>query len=232
MGRVASSAWCWTDSPPRAERRQGPRANAVPSLYDARPMSTEHKRTTSLPRHTHSTELIEPKHSRWAQRGFLPTALLLLCAVMLGGQGPWTHSALPPRQSDPAPTGMLWAGRPKTPKKVAAPATSKSVESLETSTAREAKKTAGETETTKRGRQAHTDWQPGEGYEKEVRLPSGRRADAVNAEKKDVKELKPNNPRAIKRGEKQVETYRRELEEKRGGQWTGQVETYETGEKK
>ncbi|AKJ07780.1 Hypothetical protein AA314_09406 [Archangium gephyra] len=54
----------------------------------------------------------------------------------------------------------------------------------------------------------------------------------MNAEKQDVKELKPNNPRAIKRGEKQVETYRRELEEKRGGQWTGQVETYETGEKK
>lgn len=127
---------------------------------------------------------------------------------------------------------MRWAGRPKAAKKAAAPVTTKSVESLDESSARTAKKTGGETEATKRGRQVHTDWQPGEGYEKEVRLPSGRRADAVNTEKKDVKELKPNNPRAIKRGEKQVETYRRELEEWRGGEWTGQVETYEPGEKK
>ncbi|HZI05908.1 MAG TPA: hypothetical protein VEZ71_17895 [Archangium sp.] len=128
---------------------------------------------------------------------------------------------------------MFWAGRSKATQKTAAPVTSRrDVEPLETTTARGAKKTGGETEAAKRGRQAHTDWQPGEGYEKEVRLPSGRRADAVNAEKKDVKELKPNNPRAIKRGEKQVETYRRELEERRGGQWTGQVETYEAGEKK
>ncbi|REG29533.1 restriction endonuclease fold toxin 9 of polymorphic toxin system [Archangium gephyra] len=127
---------------------------------------------------------------------------------------------------------MLWAGKPKASTKAATSATSREAESLKKSTAQGAQKTGGETEATKRGRQAHTDWQPGEGYEKEVRLPSGRRADAVNAEKQDVKELKPNNPRAIKRGEKQVETYRRELEEKRGGQWTGQVETYETGEKK
>lgn len=195
-------------------------------------MRKENKRATPLTRHPHSPEPIESKHSRWAQRGFLPTALLLLCAVMLGGQGPWTNGDLPPLQPDRAPTGRLWAGRPRTPKKAPAPVTSKGVESLETSTTRGAKKTGGETEATKRGRQAHTDWQPGEGYEKEVRLPSGRRADAVNAEKQDVKELKPNNPRAIKRGEKQVETYRRELEERRGGQWTGQVETYETGEKK
>jgi hypothetical protein len=94
------------------------------------------------------------------------------------------------------------------------------------------KKPGGESEATKRGRQAHADWQPGEGYEKEVRLPSGKRADAVNFEKKDVKELKPDNPRAIKRGEQQVEKYRSELEEKEGGQWTGGVETYEAGEKK
>lgn len=155
---------------------------------------------------------------------------------MLGGQGSWSNGALPPPQSDLAPTELLWAGRSKEAKeskKAATPATSKKGdESREKSTDRKAKKTGGETEATKRGRQAHTDWQPGEGYEKEVRLPSGRRADAVNAEKKDVKELKPNNPRAIKRGEKQVEKYRRELEDKHGGQWTGQVDTYETGGKK
>jgi hypothetical protein len=62
--------------------------------------------------------------------------------------------------------------------------------------------------------------------EKEVRLPSGRRADAVNFEQKHVKELKPDNPRAIGRGEKQVEGYRGELQEEFGGDWTSSIETY------
>lgn len=52
---------------------------------------------------------------------------------------------------------------------------------------------AGETEATKAGRQAHKDWNPGEGYQKEVKLPSGKRADAVNFETRDVKELKPDS---------------------------------------
>ncbi|MFY0528248.1 hypothetical protein ACN28I_35515 [Archangium gephyra] len=94
-------------------------------------------------------------------------------------------------------------------------------------------KSSGETEATKRGRQAHKDWDPGEGFRKEVRLPSGKRADAVNLDKQEVKELKPDTPRAIKRGERQVEEYRRELEGTEGGSWTGKVETYkpDAGEK-
>ena len=51
-------------------------------------------------------------------------------------------------------------------------------------------------------------------------------ADAVNWEKRDVKELKPDNPRAVRRGEKQLEGYKQELEETTGEEWTGQVETY------
>lgn len=42
-------------------------------------------------------------------------------------------------------------------------------------------------------------------------LPSGKRADAVNWGKRDVKELKPDNPRAVRRGEKQLEGYKQEL---------------------
>jgi hypothetical protein len=152
--------------------------------------------------------------------------------MVLGGQGPWASSAPELPQPDTALSGRLWAGKPKASTKAAASATPRGAESLKKSTAQETRKAAGETESTKRGRQAHADWEPGEGYEKEVRLPSGRRADAVNFEKQDVKELKPDNPRAIKRGEKQVEEYRRELEEKGGGQWTGQVETYPSGGKK
>lgn len=85
---------------------------------------------------------------------------------------------------------------------------------------------SGETTAAKAGRQAHKEWKPGEGFEKEVTLPSGKRADAVNLETKQVKELKPDNPRAVKRGEKQVEGYRQELEKEHGGDWTGTVETY------
>src|SRR5688572_33369294 len=62
--------------------------------------------------------------------------------------------------------------------------------------AEKAVKTAksGETAATARGRQAHKDYNPGPSYKKEVTLPSGKRADAVDWEKCDVRELKPNNP--------------------------------------
>ena len=86
--------------------------------------------------------------------------------------------------------------------------------------------TSGETAATKAGREAHKNWDPGEGFQKEVELPSGKRADAVNFKKKEVKELKPNNRRAVKRGEKQVEGYRKELQDLFPGDWTGTVETY------
>jgi len=76
------------------------------------------------------------------------------------------------------------------------------------------------------GGKRHKDWEPGEGFKKEVRPPSGKRADAVNPDKQEVKELKPDNPRAVKQGKRQVEEYRRELEETEGGSWTGKVETY------
>jgi len=85
----------------------------------------------------------------------------------------------------------------------------------------------GETPSTARGRQAHEEHDYGPGFEKEHRLPSGKRADAVNLETGEVVELKPNNERAIRRGEKQVEEYRKELEEKFEKLFSGRVETYD-----
>ena len=70
----------------------------------------------------------------------------------------------------------------------------------------------GENASTKLGRQMHKDYNPGDGYIKEFTLPSGKRADAVSLEKGDVRELKPNNSRAIKRGEKQAQSYMNELQ--------------------
>lgn len=79
----------------------------------------------------------------------------------------------------------------------------------------------------RKGQQAHKDRQYPEGFEKEVRLPSGKRMDAYNRETKEIIELKPNNPRAIKQGEKQVEGYCRECNQVNGSGHTGRVETYD-----
>ncbi|CAN7509906.1 RHS repeat-associated core domain-containing protein [Mesorhizobium sp. LjRoot246] len=84
----------------------------------------------------------------------------------------------------------------------------------------------GETLATAAGRKAHTDWDPGPGFVREVTFPGGKRADAVNVADKIVKELKPDNPRAVKRGEAQLEGYIKAAEAKFGGIWTGVVETY------
>ncbi|WP_182508373.1 hypothetical protein ACPEAN_18535 (plasmid) [Ralstonia solanacearum] len=58
-------------------------------------------------------------------------------------------------------------------------------------------------------------------------MPSGKRADAVNQATREVVELKPNNPSAVRRGERQVDGYRRELEKITGECWSCRVITYE-----
>ena len=70
----------------------------------------------------------------------------------------------------------------------------------------------GENADTRLGRLMHKGYNPGDGYIKEFTLPSGKRADAVSLDKGDVRELKPNNSRAIKRGEKQAQSYMNELQ--------------------
>ena len=78
-----------------------------------------------------------------------------------------------------------------------------------------------------RGRNAHTERTYPPGFEKEVSLPSGKRMDAYNEKTKEIIELKPNNPRAIQRGETQVEDYCAECDEVFGPGHTGRVETYD-----
>jgi len=84
----------------------------------------------------------------------------------------------------------------------------------------------GESPEAKYGREQHQAWDYGPGFEKEVRLPSGRRVDGLNPETREVRELKPDNPRAVRRGETQVQRYVKELEAKTREKWTGKVETY------
>lgn len=87
-------------------------------------------------------------------------------------------------------------------------------------------KTSGETPATAGGREAHKTWDPGAGFQKEVRLPSGKRCDALNPETCEIKELKPDNERAKKRGEKQLQEYKKELEEQTGKEHKTTLETY------
>ncbi|MCC6998800.1 MAG: hypothetical protein IT370_29580 [Deltaproteobacteria bacterium] len=77
------------------------------------------------------------------------------------------------------------------------------------------------------GTRRHTEKKYPRGFKKEVKLPSGKRMDAYNPTKKEVRELKPNNPRAIKRGEKQVQGYCEECDEEFGPGHSGRVVTYD-----
>jgi len=62
--------------------------------------------------------------------------------------------------------------------------------------------------------------------EKEFRLPSGKKIDFIDFEKKIIYELKPNNPRQIKHGKKQLEVYLKEIESIYGNGWKTVLETY------
>lgn len=66
----------------------------------------------------------------------------------------------------------------------------------------------------KSGRQKHREYDPGEGFDKEVKLDDKSRADAVKVVDNGdgtvdvhIKELKPNNARAKARGESQLKRY-------------------------
>lgn len=86
----------------------------------------------------------------------------------------------------------------------------------------------GETSATKLGRDMHASWDYGRGFEKEFRLPSGKRVDGINFETREIVELKPNNPRQIRLGQRQVDAYVDELNQAYPGDtpWTGSVVTY------
>lgn len=86
----------------------------------------------------------------------------------------------------------------------------------------------GETAATRYGREIHKRFDYGPGFEREVRLASGRRADAVNFETREIVELKPNNPRAIALGRRQLGRYADELNREFPGRpFTTRVQTYE-----
>jgi len=86
----------------------------------------------------------------------------------------------------------------------------------------------GESAATRYGREIHRSHDYGPGFVKEFRdLPSGARPDAVNLRTREVVELKPDTPAAIRRGEAQLRRYASELnQEYPGPPFTTRLVTY------
>jgi RHS repeat-associated protein len=83
----------------------------------------------------------------------------------------------------------------------------------------------GDNEENARGREAHKWWVPPDGFDKEQALLTGR-ADAINYQTREILELKPNNPDAIRLGQQQLQRYIQDATIMYGGKWTGRVVTY------
>ena len=74
----------------------------------------------------------------------------------------------------------------------------------------------------------HSTWDYGPGFSREFTLKAGGRVDGINFETREIIELKPNNPRAIRLGNQQVDGYIAKLNEQfPGDPWTGRVVTYD-----
>ena len=81
----------------------------------------------------------------------------------------------------------------------------------------------GETKAAEYGREQHKKWDYGPGVEKETHIGPGARVDGYDLAHTTIYELKPNNPRAIKRGMKQLSRYLNLL----GDEWKGVLVLYD-----
>src|SRR5262249_21238484 len=84
----------------------------------------------------------------------------------------------------------------------------------------------GENIYTRAGRKAHIEEPLPPGFQRSVRLPSGKEMDGYNPDTREVIEIKPNNSRAIRRGEKQVQEYCAEGDQAYGSGHTARGQTY------
>ena len=85
------------------------------------------------------------------------------------------------------------------------------------------------------GREMHDAYKLGENGVKEFRLPSGKRIDFLDINNGVIFELKPNNPRQIRQGERQLQQYLNEIQspqtlekypELKGINWRTMLDTY------
>lgn len=79
----------------------------------------------------------------------------------------------------------------------------------------------------KAGKDAHQNEEVRPGEKAEVPTPSGQgRMDRYDAEKGHIREIKPDNPRGVRAGEKQLERYKTEMEEATGKPHTTELTKY------
>ena len=78
-----------------------------------------------------------------------------------------------------------------------------------------------------KGRQMHKDYDYGPDVKKEKGLPSGKRMDGYNPNSKAIHELKPNNPRGINKGLKQLYGYIEEANKVYGPGHKGKLHIYD-----
>ena len=79
----------------------------------------------------------------------------------------------------------------------------------------------------RRGKRAHKEEPVRPGEEPEVRTPSGKRMDRYNAEQRHIREIKPDNPRQTRAGQRKLERYSEEMEEATGEAHTTELTTYD-----
>jgi len=77
------------------------------------------------------------------------------------------------------------------------------------------------------GKRAHREEPILPGEQAEVPTPSGRRMDRYDESQAHIREIKPNNPRQLRTGQKQVDGYRKEMEQKTGRPHTTEVTPYD-----
>lgn len=76
------------------------------------------------------------------------------------------------------------------------------------------------------GKKVHKAWDYGPSVTKEYSIPGVGRADGVDFVNRIVYELKPNNPRAVRQGWRQLTRYANGLESRYGGNWIRILVTY------
>ena len=86
---------------------------------------------------------------------------------------------------------------------------------------------SGEPSPLARGKRAHAEEPVRPGEVAEHPTPSGKRMDRYDPETGHIREIKPDNPRAIRQGEKQVQGYKQEMERETGREHTTEVSPYD-----
>lgn len=88
-------------------------------------------------------------------------------------------------------------------------------------------KKGGEPPQLKAGKEAHNNEEVRPGEKAEVRTPAGKRMDRYNADKAHIREIKPNNARGRKAGQKQLKGYKKEMDKETGKKHTTELTTYD-----